>query len=380
MIYKQKDYEEIFEKMLNDSLERGLISHAEEFMSFIANHEDISNYYVMDKSVIAEMFAIVYEDITNVYNRIDINLATGIDLDNIGDILGIPRPQATYAMVELTFRANSNIGEDILITDEIIVSTSNGIQYRTLEDVYIPVGESEVTVQAIAVVAGVDSKVGANVLTVLESDFNNLTVTNTNSSSGGREAYNDDEYRMLLLNWRLINLKGSLEAFEDYLSNFDGIDGYKLVPNWDGSGTLKIILDPGTDYQLNQAYNEIQESIAQIDMDVSLFAPVHNHIDVYVIVNVDIDLINPFSSVEKEDIKSRLNQAIKIFIDGGYREDGSYYPGLGIGEDFIPHKLSVFLDSEINELKDIRFNYPADYIQISDEEIGVSNNITIEMI
>ena len=60
--------------------------------------------------------------------------------------------------------------------------------------------------------------------------------------------------------------------------------------------------------------------------------------------------------------------------------DNTYYPGLLLGEDFIPHKLAVFLDDEIPELKNINFNYPEDYIQILDEEIGASNTITIEMI
>ena len=67
MNYSQKYFEEIFESMLNDSLEKGLISHADEFPSYIANQEDISNYYVMDKAVIAQMFQTVYEDMTRIY-------------------------------------------------------------------------------------------------------------------------------------------------------------------------------------------------------------------------------------------------------------------------------------------------------------------------
>ena len=74
-----------------------------------------------------------------------------------------------------------------------------------------------------------------------------------------------------------------------------------------------------------------------------------------------------------------IETAIKVFIDGGYRVNNVYYSGLKIGEDFIPHKLAVFLDEEIPELKNITFNYPTDYISINDEEKGSSNNITIEM-
>ncbi|WP_042693421.1 baseplate J/gp47 family protein [Methanobrevibacter oralis] len=246
MNYIPKEYEEIFEQMLNDSLEKGLISHAEEFPSFIANKEDISNYYVMDKSVIAEMFSIVYEDITNVYNSINIEIAEGEDLDNIGAIVGVPRPQATYAMCELLFTFSGSDEEDILISDEVIVATQNNIQYKLLEEIYIPVGSQECTVPAIAVIPGVDSKVIENTLTNILSDLSiNLTCTNPQSSSGGSEAYDDNEYRQLLMNWTKIRLKGSQEAYENYFNNLDGIDGYKLIPNWDSTGTIKIVVDPG---------------------------------------------------------------------------------------------------------------------------------------
>ena len=381
MNYIPKEYEEIFEQMLNDSLEKGLISHAEEFPSFIANKEDISNYYVMDKSVIAEMFSIVYEDITNVYNSINIEIAEGEDLDNIGAIVGVPRPQATYAMCELLFTFSGSDEEDILISDEVIVATQNNIQYKLLEEIYIPVGSQECTVPAIAVIPGVDSKVIENTLTNILSDLSiNLTCTNPQSSSGGSEAYDDNEYRQLLMNWTKIRLKGSQEAYENYFNNLDGIDGYKLIPNWDGTGTIKIVVDPGFPFLLNKIYDELQSNVAQYSEDITVFAPTKKYIDIYAVASVNIDRINPFSSSEKEIISQKIKTGIKTFIDGGYCTDGSYYQGLLIGEDFIPHKLAVFLDNEINELKSISFDFPENFIEILDEEIGVSNNIIIEMI
>ena len=227
-------------------------------------------------------------------------------------------------------------------------------------------------------VPGVKGKVVENTLTV--TTISNLTVTNPAGSSGGVEEYTDDQYRELLKKWRNINLKGSLEAYMEYFSNFDGIDDYRIVPNWNGSGTVKIILDPGLPSQLNKAYNEIHTNVSQIDTDLFLTAPNDKFIDVYATVNVDIDMVNPYSSNEKDYIKSKIISAIKIFIDGGYRVNGEYYPGLMIGEDFIPHKLSVFLDQEIPELKSIDFTFPENYIEILDDEKGKSNIISIEMI
>ncbi|WP_458456223.1 baseplate J/gp47 family protein [Methanobrevibacter sp.] len=379
MNYEPETYDTIFEQMLDDSVENGLISKAEDFPSLIKNRKDISNYYIMDKAVIAQAIAKIYQYATEVYNSHNIFLATGIDLDHIGDSLGIPRPQATHASVQVTFTVQSD--EEISIPEGVIVSTNSGIEYMTVERIYIPSTSSQTTVSCMSVEAGTNIKVVPNSLTNIVSKVHrNLSCTNENASSGGTNEYSDDEYRELLLNWRLIDIRGSLEAYEYFFINFDGIDGYKLIPNWNGTGTMKVILDPGDPYLLLMAYNGLQQTVTQATEDISMFAPIGKYIDVHATVNVDIDQINPYSEVEKEDIKSRIISAVKIFIDGGYRRDGTWYSGLNIGEDFIPHKLGVFLDSEIPELKHITFKYPRDYIAILDEEIGVSKNVKIEMI
>lgn len=382
MNYTEKDYEEIFEEALQDSLESGLISHAEDFEDFIKNKQDISNYYVMDKSVISQMIAKIYSDgITPVYESAKVEYAEGVDLDDIGKIVGIPRPAATYAYANVNFSLTEILESDVNIEPGVIISTQAGVEYSTLENIFIAAGSESTTVSCVALEAGVAGKVVAESLVNIESEIEyNLECINPDPSNGGTEAYTDDEYRYLLMNWKLVNLKGSTEAFEEYFASFDGLDSYKIVPCWNGTGTIKVILDPGTPYQLNTAYQDLQNIVSQCKEDITMFAPVRKLIDIYATVNVDIDQLNPYSDVEKEDIKARIITAIKTFIDGGYTNDNTYYPGLLLGEDFIPHKLAVFLDDEVPELKNINFNYPVDYIPILDEEIGTSNTITIEMI
>ena len=381
MNYVEKSFEDIFESMLEDSLENGLISHAEDFQSFIANRQDISNYYVMDKSVIALWFARYYEDLTKVYYSAKVNSAEGNDLDDVGATVGVLRPQATCAEVELTFTLTASVEEDINISEGIIVSTESGIEYETLEPLYISSSEMEATVIARAVNTGIASKVSENsLINIVSSIGYNITCTNKSSSTGGSEAYTDEEYRDLIRNHKLINLKGSTEAYLEYFANLDGLDSYNIVPNWDGAGTTKIVVDPGTDTQLNRIYDDLQIIVSQNSEDITLFSPTKKPIDIYASVNVDIDQINPYSSIEKEEIKSWILTAIKIFIDGGYVSEDEWYPGLELGEDFIPHKLAVFLDNEIPELKNISFSYPTDYVPILDDELGVSHTLTVEMV
>lgn len=383
MNYSEKSYEEIFEIMLEDSVDQGLISKADNFTSLINNREDISNYYVMDKSVIANMFRIFYEQgATPIYNSVDLDLAEGIDLDNLGKGRGIERPPATHASVEVTFTLqNSEINEDVRIDEGIIVSTDDGKNYVTVEQLYIPSESKSATIQCMSLNTGVDVKVLAGSLVNIVSDIEyDLICNNEYGSSGGADEYSDADYRELIKNWFKIHLKGSNEAYEYYFASFDGIDGYKLVPNWDVTGRMKVILDPGSSYLLNKAYNELQNSVTQGDEDIVMFPPTVKLIDIYAMVDVDIDMVNPYSDTEKEDIKNKISSAIKVFIDEGYKTNGEWCSGLSIGEDFIPHKLAVFLDNEIPELKNIAFKYPEDYVAIADEELGKVNNINIEMI
>lgn len=378
--YVEKTYEEIFEAMLEDSVENGLISRAENFTDYIANKQDISNYYVMDKAVIATMFRTVYEDITRVYESDKVEYAEGIDLDNIGQVVGVSRPGATKSRVLVTFSIPAVSEEDINIPAGFVVATTNGVQFETVDDLYIPVDNTSVEVECLSKNTGLDTRVEAETVTVIVTDNDySLSCINLTKSTGGNPEYTDDEYRYLLMNWVKIRLKGSEEAFDYYFANKDGIDDYRLVPNWDGSGTVKVIVDPGSSSLLNEIHNELNTTVDQIDNIFTLFAPIEKYINIYASVNVDIDVINPYSDLEKSDIQSRIVSAIKVFIDGGYLSNGDWYSGLGLGEDFIPHKLAVFLDDEIPELKNITFTTPSDYILIDDDEKGISDEIVIEM-
>ena len=103
-------------------------------------------------------------------------------------------------------------------------------------------------------------------------------------------------------------------------------------------------------------------------------------LNIYVSVNVDIDRFNPYSASEKDEIKSKVEQAINVYVNGGIRRNGEYHTGLLIGEDFIPHKLSVFLDKEVPEIKNIIVNQPTSVIEIKNEEKGSTKDITVEIL
>lgn len=373
MNYVPKSYKEILLKELEDALEQGLISHADDFMDYIKNRKDISNFYVMNLSVEAVRLDEVYDDMTLVYNSNKLGLAENWDLDGIGEYINCPRPLASKSGVELTFTLNYNPTNDLVLPEGLLVTGDKGVVFKTVDELYFPEGVSISKVYAYSTITGTGSKVNAGSLTKIISKLSNfingnMSVTNVNASSGGEEEYTDDEYRELLSNWILTNQKGNDWAYRNYFANLDGLDGYKIVPNWDGSGTVKIIVDPGDEKILEQIYDELNSWVTQETEDIYLTAPDKIKIDVSASINIDIDVVVPWGKDKKDEVKAKVKNTIKLFIDGGYRANGTYYKGMSIGEDFIPHKLSVFLDSEISELKNIGFNYPNRVISVSDEE------------
>lgn len=383
MTFNPKAYNEIFLSLLHDAYDKGLISNSEEFINYIKDKKDISNFYVMNLSVDAKSLEDTYIEENNIYLAGSPLTATGKDLDKWGELINCPRPQATHAGVEVTFYLRRSLDRDVSEPEGILISSTTGIVYKTVEELYFPAGETEVTVYCLSVEAGVEYSVIENTLTKIISNVDNIPVglscTNTNVSSRGSRTYTDEEYRDLILNWIEINLKGSDKAYQNYFARADGIDGYSIIPNWDGSGTVKIVVDPGDSYTLNNIYDDINNLVTQETEDIVLMAPVLRPVDIHVTCNTDIDRLNPYSSKEKELIAAKIKSAIKIFINGGFLANGNYHKGVTIGEDFIPHKLGVFIDREIAELKNVVFSTPTVPLAVNNEEKCVAGDIIIEM-
>lgn len=357
--YKEKDYDTIFKEMIRSAYSKQLLSEDEFFLEHINNLQDIENNYVMLESVYAYEINNIYKDMTKIYNSMDIDKATGNELDIIGAKLGISRPTAQKSRVELLFtRRNGTVG-DVTIPMGTLVKNQSNKQYITIETSVLRSDNDTIIVQARSVESGYESKVGKNTLTTIITGVSGLDVTNPKGSGGGRPAYTDKEYRILLKAWAYSHIKGTKEAYELYFSNKEGVDGYKLVPLWDGTGTVKCIIDPANTYLEEEIAKELLQNVQLFDDDVWVTGARDVIIDVDIDVNVNIDETIEYSLPEMEDIALRVEDAIYTYINGGYYTTKlgakKYYQGMTIGQDFIPHKASVFIDSQVPELKTITF-------------------------
>ena len=385
VLYSKKEYPEIFMKELQNAVLQSLISRQEDFERYIRNREDISNFYVMILSVVAEAISNLYEDLDNEYYSNKVDYAVKSDLDDLGELINCSRPEGTRSAVKLTFRLRQQQADEVRIPQGILTHSNNGLSFRTSEELYFGIGEVEKTITAICTEKGSRHQTSAATITVIDTDLSDyiegsITVNNAGPSFGGSDPFIDADYRTLLKNWILKNQKGNLVAYNDYLENVDGLESYALVPLWDGAGTIKVILDcDESDDILNEIYGGLQTIVNEATGDIYITFPEKIPIDVSTIVDVNIDRVNPFSSSEMEDIKSKIEAAITRYIHGGLRVNGQYFKGLTIGMDFVPFQLAKFVTEEVPLVQNMEFNYPGEVITIQGDEIGVPGDISVVM-
>lgn len=385
VLYSKKEYPEIFKKELNNALEQALISRQEDFERYIANRDDISNFYVMILSVVAEAIDNLYEDLDNEYYSNKVDYAVKSDLDDLGKLINCSRPEGTRSAVKLQFTLSQAENNEVTIPAGILVHSTNGLSFKTSEELYFGLDETEKTITALCTEKGSRKQTLANTITYIDSDLSDyltvaISVNNPDSTFGGSDPFDDADYRTLLKNWILKNQKGNLVAYTDYLDRADGLESYALIPLWDGAGTVKVILDcDDSEDIMNTVWEGLKIRVIEADADIYLTTPEKVPIDVSTVVDVNIDRVNPFSSQEMEDIKSKIEAAINRYIHGGIRVNGEYFKGLSIGMDFVPFQLAKFVTEEVSLVQNMEFDYPSEVLNIDNDEIGVPGDIDVVM-
>ena len=121
--FKTKSYEQILLETLQDSVKEGLISDDENLLQYINNKKDIENQYILQASIHSKQLEKCYDEIQNIYDAQNINLAKGEDLNRIGEQLGFKRPNATHSYTDITFTLSNKATNTVTIPKNTLIST-----------------------------------------------------------------------------------------------------------------------------------------------------------------------------------------------------------------------------------------------------------------
>lgn len=170
---------------------------------------------------VAATMVLLAEQINFAGNQNIPSKAVGEGLDNLAQIFFVrERPQAKPATVTLEFTISEEQETAILVPEGTRVTTTDQkIVFATDEDVYVPAGETTVTVTATCEKAGTvgNGYVPGQLNTCVDLFDYYTSVTNLTMSDGGSNTATDDEfYDLLLMGQDAYTSAGARGAYEYY--------------------------------------------------------------------------------------------------------------------------------------------------------------------
>lgn len=219
-----------------------------------------SFYYDITQALILELERLWDFAATDVVAASLVEYAWGDYLDDHGATVGVPRKEAVAATGEVTFTGT----DDVLIpigTEVATVQTDpdeEPIAYVTTDSGVIAGGSVTLPVQAVE--EGTAGNVPAAAVELLLSPVENISeVTNAEAITGGADPETDEAYRERL---RLANTAaqggGSIADYERWALGWPGVGNVRVVPLWNGPGTVRVIV---TDEDNNPVSAAIKEGL-----------------------------------------------------------------------------------------------------------------------
>lgn len=203
--------------------------------------------YIWDScSSVAGELAILKADMTDFLQRGFAQTTFDEYLDARCAEKGITRNEAQKATGKVTFTGTEGTtipsGTGVATPADRVLNISS-IEFVTVGQVVIPSGGT-VDANITAVVAGSGGEVLENTITVLSQSINGVaSVTNAAKTEGGEDIETDES----LLNRYLIKVRkpgtsGNQADYETWCGEITGVGGVKILPRWNGGGTVKAFL------------------------------------------------------------------------------------------------------------------------------------------
>lgn len=268
-----------------------------------------------------------------------LSTATGGYLDLHGADMNAPRNEGSQAWGTVTFSIPQTEAFVITIPENtILVSSETGLQFVTVLESVINVGEVSVDCPVRSVVVGDNTNAKAGTVNTFydTKPYNALSVTNVEGFSGGKDSENDDTYRQRLLYLKQKDGFGSKQYYAGLGLEVEGVHDIMLVPS-ENNYTGKVIVN-GDDKPLS---DDILALVVSIYSDERNLVYEHSFEVVpvtYTTVDLEIEV-----SVSQEIAETEFTNALKRLFDGSTNS----YKGMNINQALSKYLIITCIESDI---------------------------------
>lgn len=235
--------------------------------------------------------ALVMEEFANVPLAQTLQLmfpqfAWGQWLDLHGERVNVTRKQATEAtgIVHVEGPIGTLIPKGTVFCT-VATDTKASIRFVSDSDAMIYTGAAEIPVTAEE--AGTIGNVIADTIKLTAIPISSLSkISNTDATSGGTEIETDDDYRERILEAYRYNSNyvGCNTDYHRWALEVDGVKGAAVIPEWNGPGTVKLVIrdsngDPASEAICERVFDHIiapdepMKRLAPIGATLTVVAP-----------------------------------------------------------------------------------------------------------
>lgn len=274
---------------------------------------------------------------------------------------GIIRQEATNSSVILTITGQAGVA----VSEGALFSTNDGKNFITVETKKIE-STGTVDIKAQSQDVGTSCNVDAETITKIPMSIYGVSaVTNKNSAYDGFDEETDEELlERLLFKVRQPATSGNKNHYIIWATNVEGVGGVKVLPLWNGNGTVKVII--------TNAENEIASE--------DLIAKVQNYIDeqkpigatVTVVspkpLNIDIGLKVTKGSGNPNEIKNVVND---FFKTTAFEREYVSYAQVG---KVILEKATT---TGVQDYSNLTLNNKTENIALTDEQLPTVRQVNL---
>lgn len=253
-------------------------------------------------------------EIARLYNQMDYAISQAFLVNAEGEFLtnkakefGVQRKNAQKAVGTVTFYGQAGAR----ITKNTIVSTINNLQYETIDEAVITGESVDLTVQAIE--AGENYNIEPYSIKGLNTSIPGvIKVENKENFVGGRLIESDDELRkrtFTKINYP--SASGNANHYKDWAYEVNGVGAAKVIPVWNGPGTVKVIILDANKKPANAALIKSVLDNIEVNRPIGATVTVATARTVNFTLNVSI---KQFGSALMEDIRTELTNKINTYL------------------------------------------------------------------
>ena len=236
----------------------------------------------------------------------------GYYLDLFGEEMGTPRLIGLQSQGVVTFSIAESVNYLISIPQYTrIVDTATGLYYETWTTCEIPIGETSVDCPVYSVVSGAGTNIsaGRDFLFYDQNSFKEVTISNSEAFTGGRDNESDDDYRNRLLEKKSEDGFGSLEYYKK-LGKISGVHDIAIVDS-ENDYTGKVLVNG---YEKPLSEDILLNVTAVYTIESNLFYK--QTFEVAEVDYTDLDLEIECGVTDEVDNQLFID-ALTNFIDGG---------------------------------------------------------------